>query len=76
MFEIVNFKRLNKKLLELISIVSSDCGADIFASSFAAVNGAELSFSSNDFSGLVTWLARSCMLRAILGSSSVLLWSN
>ena len=48
MFEIVNFKRLNKKLLELISIVSSDCGADIFASSFAAVNGAELSFSSNE----------------------------
>ena len=66
MFEIINFKWLNKKLLELIFIVSSDCRADIFASSFAAVNSAELLFSLNDFSGLVTWLARSCMLRVIL----------
>ena len=45
MFEIINFKWLNKKLLELIFIVSSDCRADIFASSFAAVNSAEFLFS-------------------------------
>ena len=76
MFEIINFKWLNKKLLELIFIVSSDCRADIFASSFAAVNSAELLFLLNDFSGLVTWLAWSCMLCVILQSSSVLLRSN
>ena len=76
MFEIINFKWLNKKLLELIFIASSDCKADIFASSFAAVNSDELLFSSNDFSGFVTWLVRSCMLRVILQSSLVLLRSN
>ena len=62
MFEIINFKWLNKKLLELIFIVSLDGRADIFAFSFAAVNSAELLFSLNDFSGLMTWLARSCIL--------------
>ena len=55
MFEIINFKWLNTKLLELISIVSLDCRADIFDCSFAAVCGAKLSFLSNDFCSLVTW---------------------
>ena len=55
MFEIINFKWLNTKLLELISIVSLDWRADVFACSFAAVCGAELSFLSNDFCSLVTW---------------------
>ena len=35
-FEIINFKWLNTKLLELISIVSLDCGADIFSSCHSA----------------------------------------
>ena len=54
-FEIINFKWLNTELLELISIVSADCRADIFACSFSAVYGAELSSSSNDFSSSMTW---------------------
>ena len=58
-FEIRNFKWLNKRLLELISIVSLDCRVDFFASSFAAVKGAELLFSLNDYSGLVSWLMQS-----------------
>ena len=46
-FEIINFEWLNPKLLELISIVSSDCRteSDIFSFSFAAVYDAELLFS-------------------------------
>ena len=44
-FEIINFEWLNPKLLELISIVSSDCRTDIFSFSFAAVYDAELLFS-------------------------------
>ena len=60
-FEVINFKWLNTKLLELISVVSSDCRADIFACHFAAVYGAEHSFLSNDFSSLVTWqMSLSC----------------
>ena len=65
MFEILNFKWLNTKLLELISIVSLDCRADIFACSFAAICGAKLSFLSNDFCSLVTWemlLSRAVLL--------------
>ena len=54
-FEIINFKWLNTELLELISIVSADCRADIFACSLAAVYGTELSSSSNDFSSSMTW---------------------
>ena len=53
-FEIINFKWLNTELLELISIVSADCRTDIFACSFAAVYGAELSSSSKDFSSSMT----------------------
>ena len=44
-FEIINFEWLNPKLLELISIVSSDSRTDIFSFSFAAVYDAELLFS-------------------------------
>ena len=55
-FEIINFAWLNTKLLELISIVSSDCRADIFSDSFAVVYSAEVSISSNDYSSLVIWL--------------------
>ena len=63
-FEIINFKWLNTELLELISIVSVDCRADIFACSFAAVYGAELSSSSNDFSSSMTW--QMLLSRAVL----------
>ena len=54
-FEIINFEWLNTRLLELISVVSSDSRADTFSYSFAAVYSAELSISSNDYSSLVTW---------------------
>ena len=54
-FEIINFEWLNTRLLELISVVSSDSRTDIFSYSFAVVYSAELSISSNDYSSLVTW---------------------
>ena len=83
-FEIINFEWLNTRLLELISVVSSDSRADIFSYSFAVVYSAEPSISSNDYSSLVTFAnaivsrdlilyARPCSLRAILLSYSVFL---
>ena len=64
-FVIINLSGLNTKPLELTSIVSSDLqNRHFFSNSFAAVYGTELSFTSNDFSGLVTW--QMLMSRAVL----------
>ena len=60
-FEVINFERLNTKLLELISIVSSDCRADIFYYSFTVVYSAKLSILYNNYSSIVTWqISLSC----------------
>ena len=82
-FEIINFEWLNTRLLELISVVSSDFRADIFSYSFAIVYSAELSISSNDYRSLVTWqmllshvillFTRDLALYALFGVPSVYL---
>ena len=64
-FEIINLSGLNTKPLELISIVSSDLQSrHFFSYRFAVVYGTELSFTSNECSGLVTW--QMLMSRAVL----------
>ena len=82
-FEIIKFGWLDTKLLELISIVSSDCRADIFSYSFAIVYSAELLIPSNEYCSLVTWqmsLSRAVLLvtrdpSILLGVPSVYLIS-
>ena len=65
-FEIINFEWLKTKLLELISIVSSDSRTDFISHSFAVVYSAELSSSSSDYSSLVTWqIPFSCAVQLV-----------
>ena len=41
-FKIINFEQLNTKLLDLISVVSSDCRADIFSYVYISEAGIKL----------------------------------
>ena len=50
---------LNADQLEIISIVSFDLCNRHFSYRVAAFHSAELLFSSNDYSSLVTWQMRS-----------------
>ena len=57
---------LNADQLEIISIVSFDLCNRHFLLQICSFHGAELLFSSNDYSSLVTWQMRSFQYKFVV----------